>query len=273
MGVIKTMWSGNLPGALKRIGLKLRPKRHGYDGYYAKWQDAAAQCTVVDYGVMLKTVLAATLKVKNGEAAYERDSVLFDEIQYAWHLTAALLWAAAKNGGRLHVLDFGGSLGSSYFQNRKFLSHIDKLSWSVVEKAEFVTAGKQHIEDDVLKFFYSIEEAVKNTTPDLILISGVAQYIEDVTGLLEKINLVPASLLLIDRTPVTNSTDNLVCLQRVPAEIYNAKHPIWVLSKDKLIGQLSNWNLISSFPSLDGRVKLGSGKKFKFMGMIFERNG
>ena len=36
-----------------------------------------------DSQLILDKVLTSTLKVKNGEAAYERDSVLFDEIQYA----------------------------------------------------------------------------------------------------------------------------------------------------------------------------------------------
>lgn len=44
-------------------------------------------------------MLEATLKVKRGEAVFERDSVLFDEIQYSWPVTAALI-----RNGRLHLL-------------------------------------------------------------------------------------------------------------------------------------------------------------------------
>ena len=59
-------------------------------------------------------------KVKNGEAVYERDSVLFDEIQYSWGLLAGLEKAALEHDGKLCVLDFGGSLGSTYYQNKQF---------------------------------------------------------------------------------------------------------------------------------------------------------
>ena len=45
--------------------------------------------------------------MKNGEAVYERDSVLFDEIQYSWGLLAGLQKAALENDGKLCVLDFG----------------------------------------------------------------------------------------------------------------------------------------------------------------------
>ena len=51
-------------------------------------------------------VLDASLKVKNGVAAFERDSVLFDEIEYSWPVTAELMHGAARSGGRVHVVDF-----------------------------------------------------------------------------------------------------------------------------------------------------------------------
>jgi hypothetical protein len=52
--------------------------------------------------------------VKTGEAVYERDSVLFDEIQYSFPVIAALLRVASANKGKLNVLDFGGSEKSHY---------------------------------------------------------------------------------------------------------------------------------------------------------------
>ena len=91
--------------------------------------------------------------VKRGEAVFERDSVIFDKVQYAWPVTAGLMWVAARNGGRLSVLDFGGSLGSSYFQNREFLAYLPNVRWSVIEQAHFVKAGRKHIQDERLVFY------------------------------------------------------------------------------------------------------------------------
>jgi putative methyltransferase (TIGR04325 family) len=70
--------------------------------------------TGYDSEIILEKTRDALLKVKNGEAAYERDSVLFDEIQYAWPLLTSLMWVAAQAKGILNVLDFGGSLGTTY---------------------------------------------------------------------------------------------------------------------------------------------------------------
>src|SRR5712691_3342391 len=93
---------------------------YGLSGDYAAWEDAVHASTGYDSEVILEKTRTALLQVKNGQAVYERDSVVFDEVQYAWPLLAGLLWIATRSGGKLDVLDFGGSLGSTYFQNRAF---------------------------------------------------------------------------------------------------------------------------------------------------------
>ena len=45
------------------------------------------------------------MKVKKGEAVYERDSMIFDQIEYSWPVLFGLMWAAAQNSGYLKVLD------------------------------------------------------------------------------------------------------------------------------------------------------------------------
>jgi hypothetical protein len=93
-----------------------------------------------------------TLKVKEGKGAYERDSVIFEIIEYEWHLLACLLWIAACNNNSLRVLDYGGSLGSLYYQHRDFLKYISDLRWTVVEQKSFVKCGKEQFENEHLKF-------------------------------------------------------------------------------------------------------------------------
>lgn len=203
MSSIKPLMKDWLPPVLLRAVRHIRGKRICFEGNYKTWEEAAALCTGYDANPILDKVLEATLKVKRGEAVFERDSVLFDEIQYSWPVTAALMWAAARNNGELNVLDFGGSLGNSYFQNRKFLSSLKSVSWHVVEQAHFVDKGKAYIEDDVLKFHTSIEESVKSVSPNVILISSVAQYLPDPPWLFGQINSVEADVLLFDRTPFT----------------------------------------------------------------------
>jgi putative methyltransferase (TIGR04325 family) len=132
---------------------RMRPKKYGWFGNYSNWQEALDQCSGYDAVEILERVKTATLKVKNGDAVYERDSVLFDHIEYSWPLVSALLMIGLKNNRQIKVLDFGGSLGSSYFQNRHFLSEFDNVQWNVVEQENYVACGQQFIQDSHLRIF------------------------------------------------------------------------------------------------------------------------
>ena len=106
----KTLACDWVPPAILRQIRRRRSADIRFEEEYATWQDATENCTGYDAGGILEKVLEATLKVKNGEAVYERDSVLFDHIEYSWPVLSGLMWVAARNNGRLNVLDYGGSL-------------------------------------------------------------------------------------------------------------------------------------------------------------------
>ncbi len=55
------------------------------------------------------------------------------------------------------MLDFDGSLASTYFQNRAFLSCLPYVCWNIVEKPQHVTVGKECFEDKELRFYPSIK--------------------------------------------------------------------------------------------------------------------
>lgn len=139
---------------------KLRNNSYGLSGYYHTWGEAIHNSTGYDSEIILEKTKTALLKVKNGEAVYERDSVLFDKVQYAWPLLSSLMWVAAQAKGKLNVLDFGGSLGSTYFQNRAFLRRLSDVRWNIVEQPKYVEMGKKWFEDDHLKFYLRIEDCL-----------------------------------------------------------------------------------------------------------------
>ena len=223
-----------------------------FEGPFASWDEAKQRSSGYASEAILKRVLSATLKVKRGEAAYERDSILFDEIQYAWPVTAGLMWAAARNNGRLSVLDFGGSLGSSYFQNRKFLEDLDSVRWSIVEQAHFVEAGHLHIQDHELAFYTTIAECVAVEKPNVVLLSSVLQYLPDPYQVLEEVIASASSVVVVDRTIVNNDSIDRTFVQNVPKEIYQTSYPAHSLSEDRLVKKMNmaGYLLIESFPAL-----------------------
>ena len=206
-----------------------------FEGPFATWDEAKQRSSGYDDEKILDKVLEATLKVKHGEAVFERDSVLFDEIQYSWPVTAGLLWVAAREGGRLSVLDFGGSLGGSYFQNCKFLEGLTSVRWSVVEQAHFVEAGRKHIQDERLVFYPTIAECVAAEKPNVVLLSSVVHYLEDPYAVLDELVRSGSDLVVVDLTIVNKELEDRVFLQHVPKGIYEASYPCYSLSENRLI--------------------------------------
>jgi putative methyltransferase (TIGR04325 family) len=259
--------------ALRQKGKKLtdRSRVSGLclSGDYHSWDAALADSTGYDAENILKKTTAALLKVKNGEAVYERDSVLFDEIQYAWPLLAGLMWAAVRCGGSLNVLDFGGSLGSTYFQNRAFFTGLRQVRWNIVEQPRQVDAGKRWFEDDRLRFYTRIEECLADAKPQVIVLSSALQYLEQPYQTLDKLLRSNCDYLIVDRTPFWDGPKDLLCVQHVPAEIYPASYPSWIFSARRFRSCLNhNWKIIAEFDNLD---RLPGPVEFSYRGMIATR--
>lgn len=238
---------------------------YGWHGNYSSWDKAVKKCTGYDSQIIFDRVKASALMVKDGSAAYERDSVIFDEVDYTFPLLSSLLWIAAQNQGKLNVLDFGGSLGSTYFQNKFFLDALPSVNWCIVEQSGFVKAGNETFEDGRLHFFYTIEECLRNYKPDVILLSSVLQYIDEPYNLLDKIKSTGVRYLIIDRTPFIKGPDRIT-VQKVNPKIYKADYPCWFFNEEKFVSYLNrDYKLILEFDALD-RANI----KSQFKGFVFQ---
>lgn len=222
---------------IKTLAKKIlgRQPRYGFFGFFDTWQEALKQSRGWNSPHILDKVCQNLLKVKRGEAAYERDSVLFDQIQYSWPLLCGLLRVALENGGILHVADFGGSLGTTYFQNREFLSGLEKLEWNIIEQENYVACGKKYFENEELRFFPSIEQCLKKTKPDVLIVSSVIQYLEDPFAMIEKFINAKFKYVIFDRTSFIDSPEHKIAIQKVKPAIYDAVFPIWFFNYDKFL--------------------------------------
>ena len=242
-----------------------------FEGNYLSWHDAKIKTIGYDDKLILKKVLDSTLQVKNGHAVFERDSVIFNEIQYSLPVAVGIMLAAVRSNGELYILDFGGALGSSYFQNKKFIDQLKEVQWSIVEQENFVEAGIKYIENETLKFHSSIEDSVSHKIPNCIILGSVLQYIENLNDLLIKINNIKADILIIDRTPFTSNDQERICLQFVPAEIYESSYPVRLISRSKLINILTNWIILERFDGIDSHIYGEFSYKFNFSSYVFIR--
>ena len=218
-------------------------KGRGCFGNYATWAAAVHDCKGYDAAEIINKVHAAGLKVKKGEAQYERDSALFydektDEnllkfLENAQNMEARHPEAIGAEGGMIRVLDFGGSLGSTYFQHKNRLKQYPNLIWCVVEQAHFVDIGKKDFEDDTLKFEYSVADAIEKYKPNIVLLSSVLQYLESPYEMLKMLFDTQIPYIFIDRTPFLLQNEDRIVKQIVPAYIYKASYPSWLFSKNK----------------------------------------
>jgi putative methyltransferase (TIGR04325 family) len=212
---------------------RLSHLRYGWSGDYGSWSEAQSASGGYDGLAILERVRDSMLKVKRGEAVHERDSVLFDKVEYSWPLLATLMWVAAQHDGMLSVLDFGGSLGTSYFQNRAFLASLRKVRWSIVEQAHFVACGREHFTTDELRFYESTEDCLRIEKPNVIVLSGVLQYLEHPYRQLQELFDLGLPHVVVDLAPVFGRSDRIT-VQRVPPEIYDASYPCWIFDEKRL---------------------------------------
>lgn len=256
-----------LPPALEPVARSLFGDSR-FEGDYPSFAAAAAQCEGYGADIILKRVRRAALAVKAGEAAYERDSVTFTEREYVWQVLASLLWVAAQRGSSLHVLDFGGSLGSSYYQHRPMLSRLRELRWSVVEQAGFVACGQREFADETLQFYGDIDAALERGRPDVVLLSGVAQYLERPYEFLERLVGYGFDFLIVDRTPLLESDRDRICVQRVSNRMYPAAYPAWFFGRERFLRTFAPaYRLVTEFSSAD-RANIPS----EYRGFLFERS-
>ena len=254
--IVKQLTPPVLIPVVRRLRRQWRPDASGLSGDYSSWAGAVGASTGYDSEVILEKTRVALLAVKDGKAAYERDSVLFDKVQYAWPLLAGLMWVAACSRGVLNVLDFGGSLGTTYFQSRAFLLTLPEVRWNIVEQPKHVEVGRACFEDRFLHFYASIADCLAETRPNVVLFGGVLQYLEHPYTVLDQALALPCEHVILDRTPFSCAPFDRLCVQTVPPEIYPASYPSWVFSRPRFLSRLPNeWQVAVSFDALGGRVE------------------
>lgn len=238
-----------------------------FKGNYESWSSAQQVSTGYDTEEVLNSVCDSALKVKRGEAFFERDSVCFYQEEYRWPTLSCLLAVAAEYKGQLSVLDFGGSVGSFYLQHKKFFSNLEKIKWSVVEQEKFVDWGREEIQDDVLRFYYCVDDCLRDGLIDVIFLSSVLQYMEKPYEILSELIHVNAPYIIVDRTPFLQGAVDRLTVQTVPDSTYKAKFPAWFLGWQRFEKEMieNGYFLLTELPCED-KAELG-----EFKGAVFRR--
>ena len=236
-----------LPNFIIRNINKLFKRDIRFVGNYRNWKDAADHSLGYNNKKIFLKSRESFLKVISKEAKYERDSVLFYSESINDPLINILNKIQKKKAACLNVLDFGGSFGSTYFQNKKILNNKKKFQWSIIEQSKIVNFCLKKKLNSNLKFYNSIKDYSRNNVVDLVLVSSVLQYIETPFILLDQLIALKADYLLVLKTPVHEKSDQIK-VQRVPDYIYKASYPIRIFNKSRLLNyfKINNYQLIKN---------------------------
>lgn len=225
---------------------------YGWSGNYSSYSEAKNKSNGYDQDNILEKVKKATRQAVISADCYERDGVLFKSGTYHYALLSSLAFIHLKKKSKINLIDFGGSLGSLYWQHRQMIVPELVNSWNIVEQEHFVQLGRDEFENEVLKFHYTIQDGMAISEVDLMILSSVIQYLEDPDAFLDDVLELGLPYLFIDRSAFTSSSKNRLTVQKVHPSIYKGSYPCWFLSYDKFMDKLlTRYEVVFEFDAID----------------------
>jgi putative methyltransferase (TIGR04325 family) len=222
-----------------------------FRGDFESWAAAAAVAGSYADPAILERVVDATRKVRDGEAAYERDGFAFIQPRANRPLLAALAQAAAQSEGPFRIVDFGGALGSLYWQHRSTLAALRPLEWRVVEQDHYVAAGRKEFANQELSFWPDIAASAAGSDVALAVLSSVLQYVPEPWLVLEKIARLHPAWLFFDRLALVPGRTDRLTIEHVPPELGGGSYPAWFLGEERFLEALGGrYRLAERFPTL-----------------------
>lgn len=217
-----------------------------WSGSYPDWEAAAQACRKTSLEGQRLAYERALGEVLDGRALFERDSLLQHQPATCWPLMLALRDLQARGTPQPTVLDYGGGLGSVYFQHRPWWTSDRPVTWNVVELPEIAATGRRLVQDPQLQFFDSLDEAVRHRPPDLIVAAGIVSMVPRPEALLHALAALGAQWVFVDRVPVSQRQgQHLITRQVVPRSIYESESQFWFFDECRFLQILSShWEIV-----------------------------
>jgi putative methyltransferase (TIGR04325 family) len=195
------------------------------------------------------SIIAKVVVDKNKTLSDKLKSGEFPSLDFI--LIRPLLVFALTEKKSLNVLDLGGGGGTHYHVVKKILSKEVNMNWAVVETPHMIAAAQNVFKND-LTYFAGINEAIEYLgVVDIVLASGVLQYLEDpIQGLRDLMNCNP-DYIFITRTALTTNESSLRAIHKTRLkdngpgplpETYDdveIQYPLTVVSKNLFVNTIS----------------------------------
>lgn len=206
-----------------------------YRGPYKTWDEAKKMSHGYNHKVIFNKTKKAALMILKKNYGYERDSKIFYDNNYNKYLVSKINFVKKKT---VNILDYGGSLGSIYFQNKKKINK--EIVWSIIDLKKIVQEGKKNFESRNLKFFYNLKHYKKKMLPDILILSSSLQYLKNWHNILSQLVALKPKYIFILKTSFSEKKQNQIFIQKIPSSIYKSSYPFWGLDLGVILKILSN---------------------------------
>jgi putative methyltransferase (TIGR04325 family) len=203
-------------------------------GNYRTWEQALKFSKGYNDNIIFEKTVESLEKVLLKQAIFERDSFMFYKESY--DETLLLIFKKIKKKiKKIYLCDYGGSLGSLYFQHRSlFKSNL--IDWNVVEQKHYVKYANNKIDIKNLYFYDNLNFLSKKRI-NVVLFSSSLQYLKYPYQILDKMIKRKISNIIIHRSPFMKNNE-IIKIQHVPKHIYDSSYPIRILNINKICNKL-----------------------------------
>jgi putative methyltransferase (TIGR04325 family) len=228
-------------------------------GNYRTWADARAAADDSAGSATLERVIAAARSVRITPGAWDRDGVVFRQPAFHAPLVDAMQRIAGEEKRMLCVIEFGGGLGSTWWQHRAAFDRAD-IDWRVVEVPALVEVGRREFSAPPLSFHATLEDAFLDRRPNVVLFSSVLQYVEAPHSLLQAVAGRAVRHVILDRVGFTNRGRDRIALQHTPPSLGGGASACWLFDYQTLVAAVgpgyecaAEWRV--DFDAVDGQAE------------------
>jgi putative methyltransferase (TIGR04325 family) len=206
-------------------------------GRYKSWEEALKFSRGYDDSKIFEKTTKSLECILSKKAKFERDSYLFYTEKYDETLLSILNKIKKKIRKKIKLCDFGGSLGSLYFQHRALFNY-NFIDWNIIEQKHFVKYANNKIKIKNLHFYDNLNFLIKKKI-NAVLFSSSLQYLEYPYQILDKMIKQKIPNIIIHRSPFTKNNE-IIKIQHVPKHIYDTSYPIRILNINKICNKFKN---------------------------------
>jgi putative methyltransferase (TIGR04325 family) len=193
-------------------------------GPFATWAEAVAEADGWESPAIVARTRELGRQLQRGEIAFQQDALVHPRIRYSPAILALIAMLAARSGGRVDVIDVGGSIATNYQQNHKVLAPFlarGACRWRVVETPAMAALGRAEFAAPGLAYFDSWEAALAEGGPAAgVLFGSSLQSLADPWAALAAAAEAGAELIAADRLLLMPGLEDRIFVQHTEPDRY-----------------------------------------------------